>query len=370
MNSRKIIYSVLSCLNYCIPKKKNVLIYGGSNLDDNSEAMFRYLLDNTDYNITCLADDMMDYDLRPNVKVKKCNYINATIAMLTSKVMIDSSYHTIKMKPTKKQLFIQCWHGSPLKYMHPANGINNSEYYSKLYYAADIFKEHMRSYFGAEDKQMFCGGSPRNDYLFSKTELPEQFRFSGKSVIWMPTFRHGIGRSESDIDIPVITDNNVDVLNRRLEELKIRLYIKPHRLQMNGFQHLVNERHKNIILLTDSQLKKYNIPLYSFISHMDALLTDYSSVYYDYLLLDRPIGFVIDDFEQYKENRGFAFDNPFKLMPGDKVYKMEELLAFFENLNSNIDNYSYERKHVNSICNTFSDNNCMRCSELIKEYIR
>lgn len=370
MNNRKNIYSLFSTLNLLIPKKKSIVIYGGSYLDDNSEAMFRYLVEHTDYRVICLADSMMKYSLRPNVKVKKCNYFNAVIAMLTSKVVIDSSYHTIKLKPTKNQLFIQCWHGSPLKYMHPSDGINNSVYYSKLFYAAEIFKEHMQTYFGAADSQMLCGGSPRNDYLFSDTPLPEQFHFSGKSAIWMPTFRHGIGRSESDIDIPVITESNVDALNQQLEKLNIRLYIKAHRLQMNGFQNLISNKHKNIVLLSDSELKNNNIPLYSFLAHMDALLTDYSSVFYDYLLIDRPIGFVIDDFEQYKKNRGFAFDDPFELMPGDKIFNMDELLSFFDDIASGIDKYSSDRQRVNSLCNTFIDaSNCRRCTALMKDYL-
>ncbi len=370
MNNRKALYKIFSVLNSFTSKKKTIVIYGGSYLDDNSEAMFRYFLEKTNYRVICLTDRIMEYSIRDNITIKKCSYFNALISMLTSKVVIDSSYHTIKMKPTKEQLFIQCWHGSPLKYMHPSDGINNSIYYSKLYYAAEIFKEHMQTYFGAADDQMLCGGSPRNDYLFSEIPLPEQFQFSGKSVIWMPTFRHGIGRSESDIDIPVINEANISILNQRLEKLNVRLYIKAHRLQMNGFQNLVNDRHKNIVLLSDADLKNNNIPLYAFLSHMDALLTDYSSVFYDYLLLDRPIGFVIDDFEQYKKNRGFAFDNPYDLMPGEKIYGIDELLSFFDDLASGIDNYSPDRHRVNSICNTFTDaGNCKRCADIMKDYL-
>lgn len=370
MKNRKALYNLFSLLNCLIPKTNTIVIYGGSYLDDNSEAMFRYLLEETNYRIICLADSKMNYLIRKNVKLKRCSYFNALLAMMTSKVAIDSSYHTIKMKPTKKQIFIQCWHGSPLKYMHPSDGINNSIYYSKLYYAAEIFKNHMQTYFGAADDQMFCGGSPRNDYLFSEIPLPELFQFSGKSVIWMPTFRHGIGRSESDIDIPVINKDNVGELNQRLEQLNVRLYIKAHRLQMNGFQNLVNDKHSNIVLLSDADLKNNNIPLYAFLSKMDALLTDYSSVYFDYLLLDKPIGFVIDDFEQYKKNRGFAFDEPYDLMPGEKIYSIDELLAFFDGLASGIDKFSPDRHRVNSICNTFTDaGNCKRCADIMKDYL-
>ena len=50
----------------------------------------------------------------------------------------------------------------------------------------------------------------------------------------------------------------------------------------------------------------------------DALITDYSSVYFDYLLLDKPIGFTVDDMELYIKDRGFIFNNPEEYMPGKR----------------------------------------------------
>lgn len=361
------IYSILSLFNLFIPKRNQITIYGGKTLDDNSEAMFRYLLEKTKYNIVCLTDNAMKYKHRANVEVKNCSYVNAMRYLLTSKVVIDSSYHTIKMKPTKSQLFIQCWHGSPLKFMPSSKNVINGDYYSLFFYAADIFKDHLKRSFCTNDKKMYLAGGPRNDYLFDKVKLPTELNYTGKKVIWMPTFRHGIGRSESDSDIPVLTKDNISKLNDVLSSRNIKLYIKAHRLQARSFNEILgNIKNSNIVLISDEQLRKHNIPLYCFLGSMDALLTDYSSVYFDYLLLDRPIGFVIDDIDQYMKNRGFAFEKPLDHMPGEKIYNFGELIGFFEKLSDGIDEFRSERVKLNEVSNYYKDNkNCQRCAELI-----
>lgn len=371
MSLRSTVYSFFSVINKIIKKKNTIVIYGGNALDDNSEAMFRYLLSRTQYPIVCLVDNSMSYKLRSNCKMKRCTYINALYYLFNCKVMIDSSYHTIKMRPTKNQLFIQCWHGSPLKMMKPAQGISNSDYYSVLFYSAEIFKSHMKKFFCAQNNKMYLAGNPRNDYLFERISLPAELDHSGKKVIWMPTFRHGLGKVESDSDIPVLTKDNISELNDILRSRNIKLYIKAHRLQARSFEDILGKiKSSNIVLISDEQLRKYNIPLYRFVGDMDALLTDYSSIYFDYLLLDRPIGFVIDDFEQYMKNRGFAFENPLDYMPGEKIYDFKGLIGFFEHLSAGADEFRSERKKANELCNYYRDNkNCQRCAELIKKVI-
>ena len=79
--------------------------------------------------------------------------------------------------------------------------------------------------------------------------------------------------------------------------------------------------------------------LYSLIGECGVLLTDYSSVYIDYLILNRPIGFIIDDFEEYKNSRGFVFDKPDDWMPGEKIKTFEELEKFILDIKNGIDKY-------------------------------
>ena len=78
----------------------------------------------------------------------------------------------------------------------------------------------------------------------------------------------------------------------------------------------------------------------------DALLTDYSSVYYDYLLCDKPIGAVWEDIERYRRNPGFAVDIDYIMKGAKKIYNMEELLTFITDISSGNDILKSERKEI------------------------
>ena len=98
----------------------------------------------------------------------------------------------------------------------------------------------------------------------------------------------------------------------------------------------------------------------------DALITDYSSVFYDYLLLDRPIAFTINDLNEYADTRGFVFENPLQFMPGEKISTKHEFIRFLENVYQGDDRYQSKRKEINDFCNYYTDgNNCERILKMV-----
>lgn len=369
---RRIMYSVFSMLNLLYPKKKRVFVYGGEKLTDNNEAMLRYLAKNTDLDITCIAKKRMKQDEQfRNVRYRKNTFLEALIASLQSKVILDSSLHTVKMKPARTQLILQMWHGSPLKHLPESTGMANGKFYSFIAYSADLFKDEMKKSFGANENQMVLIGNPRNDYLFHNVEMPADYRHSGKTVIWMPTFRRGIGLRETQKDIPIIDSSNVNELEDFLNEQNIQLFIKPHPLQMGGLRNIfLNDSFSAIKLISDEDLMSRDIALYEFLGNADALITDYSSVYFDYLLLDRPIGFAIDDFSEYAASRGFALQPPENYMPGVRLQSLQDMKEFFVDLNRGNDAYSDDRKRVNDLVNYYKDgNSCERCADLVMRWM-
>ena len=368
---RKITYSVLSVLNRAIPKKRRIVIYGGDRLNDNNEAIFKYLLDETYYTVICLATNHKRYDLRKNVKIVPCTNMNAIWYIMTSTVVLDSFLHAIRMIPTKRQLFIQMWHGTPLKRIDQNSEEKNGRYFTKILYPSAFYKDEFKKVFGANETQMLLGGAPRNDFLYRPYEGNYLRKFDGLKVIWMPTFRHGLGSAETVRDIPILDKNNIEELNKYLKNSNIYLFVKPHPHQQVSFSDLIKEEFRNIILINDSILDENNIMLYSFVGAMDALITDYSSIYFDYVLLNRPIAFAIDDIDEYQGNRGFAFRNPLEYMPGEKVYDYKGLVGFFDSLQTRQDNYEAERKRINNLANAYTDNkNCRRCQVLISKYLK
>ena len=117
----------------------------------------------------------------------------------------------------------------------------------------------------------------------------------------------------------------------------------------------------NIIYLTNNDLEINNIQLYQLIGITDALLTDYSSVSLDYLLTDKPIGYLLNNFTSFQNGRGFAYHNPLEYMPGEHIYTFQDLIQFINNIAHGIDEYKERRKIVNDYVNKHQDDkNCER----------
>ena len=78
----------------------------------------------------------------------------------------------------------------------------------------------------------------------------------------------------------------------------------------------------------------------------DALITDYSSVYFDYLLLDKPIGFVVDDLDDYRQNRGFLLEPVGRWMPGTRIEALKDLKEFARSVAQGDDLHREDRQDL------------------------
>ena len=82
------------------------------------------------------------------------------------------------------------------------------------------------------------------------------------------------------------------------------------------------------------------------------------------MLLDRPIAFIYDDFEEYSKKPGFAFENVKILMPGVHIGKTSELYSWLDDIANGIDKGEDERRTLNKFINFHNDNkNSLRVLE-------
>ena len=123
-------------------------------------------------------------------------------------------------------------------------------------------------------------------------------------------------------------------MNDVLKKHNILLVLKPHPAQ--DLSVIKTENLSNFVIFTNEDLNKNNISLYEFLGQTDALITDYSSVYYDYLLTDKPIAITTDDLEEYKKVFEFVYDNIYDVIKGEYINNFEENInELFENLYTN-----------------------------------
>ena len=164
-------------------------------------------------------------------------------------------------------------------------------------------------------------------------------------IFWLPTFRQLVGsnrKDSKDINPVAILTSNAEELNAELKDNNQVLVIKKHPREKQIIK--VPKYCENIKILEEEELLSNNITLQELLKDADALLTDYSGIAFEYLLLDRPIGYVISDMDDYF--RGFAVDNPTDYMPGMKISSVKEMKIFFENVKNHKDVYSDERKKL------------------------
>lgn len=222
------------------------------------------------------------------------------------------------------------------------------------------------------NKKQVILGYPMHD-VFYQNEVGDLrkiiFSKYRKAIIWMPTFRKPIqfDRNDSDIELPmgIPIFNDMDELvdlNNMLKEKESFLIIKIHPMQ--DMKTVKVKGLSNIMILDGKSVKKLGIDNYRLMKDADALISDYSSVAYDYLHLDRPIGYTLDDMEHYKV--GFIIDNPSELMAGHIIYNKKQFINFIEDVINNKDPYKEERRKLfDKVFKYHDGDSCKRLTEFM-----
>ncbi|MDE6025513.1 MAG: CDP-glycerol glycerophosphotransferase family protein [Lachnospiraceae bacterium] len=356
---------------------------------DNARALFEYLYENgysKKYKLIWLVSSKKSID--------KKTYKNVIVATAENKYgwtsprafyygntakyfFYTNNTANLNRGAAKGQLVVNLWHGCGYKdSTHKNKKIQYSSSMEMFDYAlvpGELFVEAKARYWECDQSKILGIGYPRYDWLLQKnldkrTIIGKLFGadMEGRRLIlWMPTFRKTSSESgfdEGDIGlkygIPVACDDGcLEELDRICEETGSLLVIKRHPLQAKEND---GQKFKNIKFADNKLLDKRNVLLYHFIAVSDALISDYSSVAVDYLLLDRPIGFAVGDIEQYREKRGFIFDNPLEYMPGQIIYTFEDLKTFIMDVCQGIDRYREARHKLMPVMHNKCDNYCER----------
>ena len=221
---------------------------------------------------------------------------------------------------------------------------------------------------------MLVTGFPRNDVMLKGSDgtLCEQFAegsSSMKKILWMPTFKHQKNQDRNDLavdrnnDLGLLTAEFMESLNEKLVERDASLFIKFHPQQDLGFVDFYSL--SNIVCLTRDDLDRKGVELYSLISEFDALVTDYSSISFDYLLLNRPIAYDLTDFEAYRNGIGFVVNNPLDYMPGHKILGKDDFFAFVDQVSTGSDVWSSKREDVCALMHKYRDDKS--CERVLSE---
>lgn len=253
----------------------------------------------------------------------------------------------------KKRLIINLWHGVPLKkiaLLDPNLKKAARIYFKKIFsenYTCILTTSHeliplmARSFAVSEDK-IKVWGQPRNDGLFQKNDcrkilgqlFPDLPEYT-KTVLYAPTFR-----DYGQVQLFPFKDFDQEQLEAFLEEKNMLLFIRTHVAEQGSAAPYLGKR---IRFLGNEQAEDVT----GILNIFDCLITDYSSIYIDYLLTDKPMIFLPYDRQQYLDGRGMNFDYD-DVTPGPKP---ETFNDFLNALSPKEDFWKSERTRVNRLFN-------------------
>ena len=221
----------------------------------------------------------------------------------------------------------------------------------------------MAEVYECEPNKMRVTGMPVTDLLFGQWDELKKLKLDllseKKIVIWMPTFRKSRNdkfrndeKHETATGLPLFESNEqYEQLNENLKSMGMHLLIKFHPSQ--DMKNITVKDTDNITLLTADRVHHAKIDTYKLLTQTDALISDYSSISFDYLLLDKPIAYVLNDFDDYK--LGFAVENPFDFMSGDYLYSVDDFLFFLESVTNEQDLHKEERNQLKDKIHFYQD---------------
>lgn len=374
--------AILSHISVCIPKQENVIFFfSTSTLYDNSEALFHYLIEqgyHHQYRIICAVRDK---NLCKKIyNVRYISVFGAIWPILRSKYVF---YHNemLPIMPTSKQIFVDFWHASTFKKINKMIEPDYKyDFFTYLTVTSELFRPIFAEAFGCDKNRIILNGHPRNDYLYKNIDSLKRLQIDKnhfkKIFIWVPTYRLSKSHKQRDAEpnyfmgsgLPVFrTESALEELNSFLDKNSCFLIIKIHPAQDCAC--ITHKTFSNIKFLYNLELETMDIPFYSILPDMDALITDYSSIVFDFLLLNRPMAFTLDDYETYKRRRGFVFSDPLEFMPGEQIMEAKDFYRFLQHCLNNEDNYKQQRMEINNRVNLYKNGgNCQRILEFVGIY--
>ncbi|WP_424356071.1 CDP-glycerol glycerophosphotransferase family protein [Methanobacterium sp. MBAC-LM] len=340
------IMAIFFYLSYLFPinKKKILLIMTHDNANEgNVGSTYRYF-QKQDPTLIFKEVTRDNYTFKSDKNLFKnliYMFISVPYHMATSRTIFMDNvflpFSAVKLK--KNTQLIQLWHGTGalkkfgLDYEEgwvKKLAVTTNKNTTHFIVGSSWMKEVYKTAFGAEDDKIFNIGCPRTDIFFNKAALQEKRdeffssypKLSGKKIVlYAPTFRdeeYNTSEIKIHLDIDKLMSNLDDnyVLGLRLhprisDKVNINEYSTPYQdrvFDFSGYNKL------NTLLICS-----------------DILITDYSSIIYEYTLMKKPMIFYSYDLSTFeKSGRGFYEDYK-TAVPGPVIFNTEQIADIIKN---------------------------------------
>lgn len=363
-------------VNALFPKNSRKVFFASiPDFADNARAMYDYMATCGEYSgwqfVWLVSRDFAAPDLPGVTFIRQpasnwgLDYYRYLYHVFTSKYLFCTHSHFAEANP-RRQVSVCLWHGTMLKRICAMNEREKDQpkkdQFRYFVAPSEFYVDFFCKSFLCGREQVLVTGYPRIDFLLQESDVLSSLGIKrtefDKIIVYMPTFRKPVGGGYSDAGggvqscIDIDNPDTVARLSAFLRQIRCLMLIKWHPADVRRSSRIEAD---SMVPISDEMLVKRGLTVYHLLHESDALITDYSSVFCDYLVLDRPIAFDIADMESYAEKRGFVFDKPLDYMPGMKLRSEMDFMAFCKDLIEGRDVYRAERERVRTVFNDFSD---------------
>ena len=354
----------LYVISYFIPKKKNLWVFGawfGSKYSDNSKYLFDYV--NKNYKMirgVWLTKNKSVYNelRKQNREVYYSYSIKGYIySMLADKVIVSSGYVDVNRFVINRSVVINLWHATNLKKIgcdadrnfsykcqNPRFSISYLKYflfpflkrpYDYVLASSQESSLKMESAFCIDSSNVIIAGLPRTDML-------RRMNNTNFTIAYLPTFR-------DNTNYNYFENFNVKNMDEYFKNNQIKFLYKPHYAEKNKWS-----------FDTQTIEKINNDDIYEILTFVDILITDYSTVFFDYCLTNRPMIFTPFDYEAYTTHDRKLYYDYNEITPGPKCYNWEQVVLEINKILEGTDEYYDERRQINERFNKYRDFNNRR----------
>jgi len=344
--------------NAVLPKRRQLLFHSSPDVDDQLVAVLRRLLQveaavHSPVVVSVVGDpeqvrrtlgNLLGEGVARRVRiVGKYSWSGLWAYMRLDHVFFTHGLYLTSWLPAH-QVAVNLWHGMPIKALWKANTMQEFtavQACTHMLCTSPLYGDLVQRLTGLPRPILKSLGFPRNDLLFSRSQAALAFREKAittgftRLAIFLPTFRQTRGQhAKSDGceggNALMMSPSELEALQCLLASAQIKLLVKPHPMSVHyGVDAALAA---NIQVVSDGWLQAQGITLYEALGQADLLITDVSSVYVDYLCLNRPVFFYFPDLEAYRMTRGFVFEPIQEWLAGrlctDAGQLLEELAGF------------------------------------------
>lgn len=347
--------------------RRLVLFESRGDLADNSYPLYEYLVSiNAPYKYVWVVEDASKYKSSRRVKYVSQGKTSFAAIWYFAKAkycFYTHNYCGIDGKNGQKRIYLT--HG--FSYKDTKGLFFPPDFHTDIVCLSENHKRLEEYINPGSAQKVRILGYPRTDVLVGGNyNLPQEFSAEisnySKLFVWLPSYRSHKGVAHADCGqdrYDLLSPESLQIINAALAASNSVMVVKFHPAQQ--LSKINVQGLSNVLVFGDGEFTAAGLRLYDLLAKSDALITDFSSVFADYLLCDKPIAFDISDIDVKSDGlRGFVVDDPLQYMPGAHISNAAELADFISAVAAGKDDYAAARAEQRKALHKYTDGNSTR----------